>query len=144
MLSDVWQLHIYSGDDAAMMSELQHCHVAARHHSGVGWDISDTCSWIQFNILVEMYRVISDPTKRTDVLQKLKKYMSKYFDRPETSKTSPRSFGIYGTYLFYVEMPTDGLEFASPESTYRKLNDSSEHHYRYWEGKGNVEVWLSV
>ena len=26
---------LYSGDDAAMMSELQHCHLAARQHSGV-------------------------------------------------------------------------------------------------------------
>ena len=32
MMSDSF---LYSGDDAAMMSELQHCHVAVRQHSGV-------------------------------------------------------------------------------------------------------------
>ena len=33
MMSDTF---LYSGNDAVMMSELQRCHVAARHHSGVG------------------------------------------------------------------------------------------------------------
>ena len=31
MMSDSF---LYSGDDAAIMSELQHCHVAVRQHSG--------------------------------------------------------------------------------------------------------------
>ena len=39
------------------------------------------------------------------------------------------------TNLFDVEISTDGLEFSSPESSYRKLNDSSEHDYNYWQGK---------
>ena len=29
---------LYSGDDAAMMSELQHCHVAMRECSGVSFE----------------------------------------------------------------------------------------------------------
>ena len=32
MMSDSF---LYSGADAAMMSELQHCHVAVREHSGI-------------------------------------------------------------------------------------------------------------
>ena len=32
MMSD---LFLYSGDDATMMSELQHCHVAVREHSAI-------------------------------------------------------------------------------------------------------------
>ena len=48
MMSDSF---LYSGDDAAMMSDLQPCHVAMRQPSGisserevVSWDITGTCS----------------------------------------------------------------------------------------------------
>ena len=35
MMSDSF---FYSGDNVAMMSELEHCYIAVRQHSGIGFD----------------------------------------------------------------------------------------------------------
>ena len=40
MMSDSF---LYSGDDASMMSELQHCHVVARQCSGVSSESKAGC-----------------------------------------------------------------------------------------------------